>query len=68
MPKNTPAEFVNAINKATHAALADPKVKARFATLGVEPMPLTPAGFTKFIQDDFDKWSNVIKTTGIKVD
>jgi tripartite-type tricarboxylate transporter receptor subunit TctC len=68
MPKNTPAEFVNTINKATNAALADPKVKARFATLGVEPMPLTPAGFTKFIQDDFEKWTNVIKTTGIKVD
>jgi tripartite-type tricarboxylate transporter receptor subunit TctC len=68
MPRNTPPEFVNAINKATNAALADPKVKARFATLGVEPMPLTPAAFAKFIQDDFDKWSNVIKTTGIKVD
>jgi tripartite-type tricarboxylate transporter receptor subunit TctC len=68
MPKNTPVEFVNTINKATNAALADPKVKARFATLGVEPMPLTPAAFAKFIQDDFDKWTNVIKTTGIKAD
>ena len=68
MPKNTPAEFVNTINKATNAALADPKVKARFATLGVEPMPMTPAGFAKFIQDDYDKWTNVIKTTSIKVD
>jgi tripartite-type tricarboxylate transporter receptor subunit TctC len=43
-------------------------VKERFATLGVQPMPLTPAGFAKFIQDDYDKWSNVIKTTGIKAD
>jgi len=68
MPKNTPAEIVNTINKATNAALADPKVKARLATLGVEPMPLTPAGFAKFINDDFEKWSNVIKTTGIKAD
>jgi tripartite-type tricarboxylate transporter receptor subunit TctC len=68
MPKNTPAEIVNTINKATNAALADPKVKARFATLGVEPMPMTPAAFAKFIQDDYDKWSNVIKTTSIKVD
>jgi tripartite-type tricarboxylate transporter receptor subunit TctC len=68
MPKNTHAEFVNAINKATNTALADPKVKARFATLGVEPMPLTPAGFAKFINDDYEKWTNVIKTTGIKAD
>ena len=43
-------------------------MKARLATLGVEPMPMTPADFAKFIKDDFDKWSNVIKTTGIKVE
>ena len=65
---NTPAEFVNTINKATNEALADPKVKARFATLGVQPMPLTPTGFAKFINEEYEKWSNVIKTTGIKVD
>jgi tripartite-type tricarboxylate transporter receptor subunit TctC len=66
VPGNTPAEIVNKLNEATNAALADPKVKARLATLGVEPMPLTPAGFGKFIADDFEKWSNVIKSTGIK--
>ncbi len=68
MPRNTPAEIVNKLNEAINAALADPKVKARLAVLGVEPMPLTPAAFAKFIQDDYEKWSNVIKTTGIKVD
>jgi tripartite-type tricarboxylate transporter receptor subunit TctC len=68
MPKNTPAEIVNTINKATNAALADPKVKARLATLGVEPMPMTPVGFAKFIADDYEKWSNAIKITGIKAD
>jgi tripartite-type tricarboxylate transporter receptor subunit TctC len=68
MPRGTPAEIVNKINEATNAALADPKVKARLATLGVEPMPLTPAGFAKFIKDDYEKWSSVINTTGIKVD
>jgi len=66
MPKNTPAEIVSKLNETTNAALADPKVKARLATLGIEPMPMTPAGFAKFIADDFDKWSNVIKSTGIK--
>ena len=68
MPKGTPAEIVNKINEATNAALADPKVKARLATLGVEPMPLTPAAFAKFINDDYEKWSGVIRTTSIKVD
>lgn len=68
MPRNTPAEIVNKLNEANNAALADPKVKARLATLGVEPMPMTPAGFTKFIAGEFEKWSDAIKVTGIKAD
>ena len=44
-PKNTPAEIVNKLNAAMNAALADPKLKARLADLGVEPMPMTPAEF-----------------------
>ena len=66
VPRNTPAEIVNKLNETINTALIDPKVKARLATLGVEPMPMTPAGFAKFIADDFDKWSNVIKSTGMK--
>jgi tripartite-type tricarboxylate transporter receptor subunit TctC len=67
-PKNTPAEIVKTLNQAMNAALADSKVKARLATLGVEPMPLTPVAFAKFIHDDYEKWTKVIKTTGIKAE
>jgi tripartite-type tricarboxylate transporter receptor subunit TctC len=68
VPRNTPADVVNKLNEATSAVLADPKVKARLATLGVEPMPMTPAGFAKFIKDESGKWSNAIKITGIRVE
>ena len=33
-PKNTPAEIIDKLNKEINAALADPKIKARFADLG----------------------------------
>jgi tripartite-type tricarboxylate transporter receptor subunit TctC len=46
-PKNTPAEIVDKLNAATNAALADPKLVARLADLGVEPMPMTPAKFAR---------------------
>jgi tripartite-type tricarboxylate transporter receptor subunit TctC len=68
VPRNTPAEVVKTLNEATTAALADPKVKARLATLGVEPMPMSPAGFAKFIKDESEKWANAIKATGIRVE
>jgi tripartite-type tricarboxylate transporter receptor subunit TctC len=34
VPKNTPAEIVDKLNKEINAVLADPKIKARFADLG----------------------------------
>jgi tripartite-type tricarboxylate transporter receptor subunit TctC len=68
VPRKTPADVVNKLNEATNAALADSTVKARLATLGVDPMPMTPADFAKFIKDESEKWSNAIKVTGIRVD
>ena len=65
MPKNTPAEIVNRINEATNKALADPKLKERLANLGVEPMPMTPAEFGKFVGSEADKWTKVIRAAGV---
>jgi tripartite-type tricarboxylate transporter receptor subunit TctC len=64
-PKNTPAAIVERLNAATNAVLADPKLKARLADLGVEPMPMTPAKFTAFIASETDKWTKVIKSAGV---
>ena len=64
-PKGTPAEIVNKLNAATNECLADPKLKARLADLGVEPMPMTPAEFDKFIASETDKWAKVIKAAGV---
>ena len=48
-PKNTPAEIVDRLNKEIAAALADPKIKARFAELGGTTLALTPAEFGKLL-------------------
>ena len=68
VPRNTPTEIVNKLNDAMNAALADPKSKARLVDLGVEPMPLTSAGFAKFISDETDKWAKVIRAANIKTE
>jgi tripartite-type tricarboxylate transporter receptor subunit TctC len=41
---------------------------ATLAKLGVEPAPMTPAQFGKFIADDTEKWANVVKFAHIKLD
>jgi tripartite-type tricarboxylate transporter receptor subunit TctC len=67
-PRNTPAEIVDKLNKEINVALADPKMKARFADLGGTVLPGTPADFGKFIAAETEKWGTVIKFAGIKAE
>ena len=68
MPKKTPGAIVDRVNAATNKALADPKLQQRLATLGVEAMPMSAAQFTKFVYNEADKWTKVIKAAGVVVD
>ena len=67
VPRNTPAEIVEQLNKEVNAALADPKMKVRLADLG-EALPGSPADFGKLIADETEKWGNVIRALNIKAD
>jgi len=66
VPKNTPAEVVEKLNKEINAGLADPKIKARFADLGGTPLVGSPADFGKLIADETEKWAKVIRAANIK--
>ena len=68
VPRNTPAEIVEILNKEVAAALADPAFTARFAQLGGVPMPMPPAEFGRFIADETEKWGKVIRSANIKPD
>ncbi len=65
-PKNTPAEIVDRLNKEVNAILADPKAKGRLADLGSTPFAGSAADFAKFIAEDTEKWSKVIRSANIK--
>ena len=65
-PSNTPAEIVDKLNKEINAAIADPAMKARFAAIGGEPLPGSPAEFGKLISEETEKWGRVVRAAGIK--
>ena len=67
-PKGTPQPIIDMLSKAIGEVLADPEMKARFADLGAEPMPMTPAEFGNLIADDTQKWAKVIRSADIKLD
>jgi len=58
-PKDTPADIVDALNKALNAGLADPKFRTRLNALGVVIDPMSPSGFADFIGSETRKWAKV---------
>jgi tripartite-type tricarboxylate transporter receptor subunit TctC len=68
VPKNTPAEIIDKLNKEINAGLADPKMAARIADLGATVLAGTPAEFGQLIADETEKWGKVVKFAGIKAD
>jgi tripartite-type tricarboxylate transporter receptor subunit TctC len=65
-PKSTPAEIIDKLNKEINAALADPKIKARFAELSGVILGGTAADFGKLIAEETEKWGKVIRAAYIK--
>jgi tripartite-type tricarboxylate transporter receptor subunit TctC len=67
-PKNTPPEIIDKLNREINAALADPAMKTRIASLGYSVFASSPADFGKFIADETKKWGKVIRAAHIKVE
>ena len=66
VPKGTPAEIVEQLNREVNAALVDPAVKARMTDLDSDPIPGSSADFGKLIAEETEKWAKVIKFANIK--
>jgi tripartite-type tricarboxylate transporter receptor subunit TctC len=68
VPKNTPIEIIDQLNKVINAGLADPKMKARLADLGATVLAGSSADFGNLIAEETEKWGKVIRTANIKPD
>jgi tripartite-type tricarboxylate transporter receptor subunit TctC len=68
VPKGTPAEIIDKLNKEMNAALVDPRIKERLDALGGISLAGTPADFGKVIAEETDKWAKVVKFSGAKPD
>ena len=66
VPKNTPPEIVDKLNKEINAGLADPNVKARLAELDGTVLGGSPADFGTLIAEETEKWRKVIRLANIK--
>jgi tripartite-type tricarboxylate transporter receptor subunit TctC len=67
-PNGTPAEIVDKLNHDVTAALADAKIKGRFAELGTAVMPLSPTNYGKLIADETEKWAKVVRAANLRAE
>jgi len=65
-PKGTSAAVIDTLNRAVNAALADPRMKARFRDLGGIAMGGSPADLGNLMAQDSEKWTRVIRTANIR--
>ncbi len=68
-PAGTPEPIVTKLNAAFGQAMADPGVKATLESQGiVQADDKTPAGLSRFINSEVDKWAAVIHSANISLD
>jgi tripartite-type tricarboxylate transporter receptor subunit TctC len=68
VPKGTPPEIVDTLNKAVNEALNDPKLVARLSQMGGIAKPMGPAEFGKYLTDETEKWRKVVTFAHASVD
>lgn len=68
VPAGTKPATTEALNKALNAALNSDDVKARMATLGIEPLPTSAAEATRYAAQERERWGRVIRDAQIKLD
>jgi tripartite-type tricarboxylate transporter receptor subunit TctC len=68
MPAGTPPAIVGRMNSELVAALKRPDIRDRVIAAGAEPSPSTPAEFGELIRTEIDKWAEVVKLSGARVD
>jgi tripartite-type tricarboxylate transporter receptor subunit TctC len=64
----TPKEIANKLNAEFNHSLQLPEVRERLAQVGMMPVGGSPEQFTAHIRRETERWANVIKTRGIKVE
>jgi tripartite-type tricarboxylate transporter receptor subunit TctC len=66
-PANLPGPIVTRLNDEINRMLGSADFRDRLSSEALEPMPMTPEQFSRYIRDDVARWSKLAKERGIQI-
>jgi len=67
-PRAVPMEIVSKLHADIARILTLPEIKEKLAGQGADPLPAPPAEMERFLREERDRWANLIRETGYKVE
>jgi tripartite-type tricarboxylate transporter receptor subunit TctC len=67
-PAGTAPAIVTQLNGEVRRILALPDVRQRFAELGIDVLPSTPAELGEFTRSEIERLAKIIRQTGLKAE
>ncbi|CAH0192676.1 tripartite tricarboxylate transporter substrate binding protein [Roseomonas sp. CECT 9278] len=67
-PLGTPAPIVARMNAIMRAMVADPAVQTQLGQMGAAPLSMTPAEFGDFLRAERERYGEIIRVSGARVD
>jgi tripartite-type tricarboxylate transporter receptor subunit TctC len=68
VPAGTPRPIVDRLNAELKRAVADPAVAANLNSQSLDPMYMTVEEFAKVLKAEYDKYENVVRLSGARID
>lgn len=68
MPAGTPVEIVEKMSTVLNKAMQAPEVQKRLEAIGAESMGTTPQVLSVHLQKETERWTRLIKSSGISAD
>jgi tripartite-type tricarboxylate transporter receptor subunit TctC len=65
-PAGTPGTVVQKLNAAVNAIVQEPPVREQFAKLGMQPAPMKPAEFGRFVRSEIDVYKRIVQQANIE--
>jgi tripartite-type tricarboxylate transporter receptor subunit TctC len=65
-PSGTPPAVVQKLNVSINAIVQEPNMREQFARLGMQPAPMKPEEFARFVRAEIDVYKRIVKQAGIE--